>query len=551
MEVVESAENIVRIVFVLLYAAVGFIGNRWLIPRLSAACGRVARLMLAAQLLAISVWLFFRPSAPFDVWLWNVDGERNVAGTLASAQLALVAIVALMTLWRVRKRLGWRSLYLFGIGLLFLYFARDEFFEIHEFVRDWRKYYAAIGVLLAAATVLLAARSPRRARLWHICFLAGLAISAAGAIALEGYRYPWLCGRLGLMSRDTCLISHIEEYLEFLGIWLALIAMLGHFSDAAQTAGSRAERFLYLAPLFWITLLAIEAGLPYLEARRLAQPANVAFESTAQLHGYQIRHEESALRLRLYTTVKRTKYRGMGLSVHLVDQASTDSVASLNAHWGPQIGRLIGPGQKNIHRQWLTVELPSRTPVNRALWVVLAFWREQDDEFLPLNVLSSDRRLLGAGQVILGELVIPAAAEIAPGASLADFDNGFALEAVELPRRAQPGDSLSIRFSWRSSADSSEDLVQFLHFVGEEDGAFWGFDQEPLGPRLPTRLWYAGLGDSEVWTVPLPEDIAAGPYHVYTGLYRRSDLARIPARDRDGNLYRDASLPLGALIIER
>ena len=550
MEVVESAENIVRLIFVLLYVLVGFVGQRWLIPRLSPACARVANLMLAAQVLVISVWLFFRPSTLFDIWLWNVDGERNMAGTLASTQLGLVAIVALMTAWRGRKRLGWRSLYLFGISLLFFYFARDEYFEIHEFIRDWRWYYAGIGVFLAAATVLLASRSTPRARIWHMCLLAGLAISAAGAIALEGYRYPWLCGQLGLMSRDTCLLSHIEEYLEFLGIWLSLIAMLGHFSDATPTVGRRAERFLYLAPLFWIVLVAIEVSLPYLEARLLAQPASVEFESTAQLHGYRIEREERALRLRLYTSVKRTKYRGMGLSVHLVDQATADSVASLDAHWGPQIGRLIGPGQKDFYRQWLTVELSSRTPVNRALWVVLAFWREQDAEFLPLNILSSDRRLLGDRQVILGELLIPAAAESASAAPLAVFDNGFVLEAADLPRRAQPGDSLGIRFAWRSGADSSEDLAQFVHFVHEEDGAFWGFDQEPLGPRLPTRLWYAGLAESEVWTVPLPADLAPGRYAVFTGLYRSSSLERIPARGRDGKLFRDASVALGALVIE-
>ena len=118
-----------------------------------------------------------------------------------------------------------------------------------------------------------------------------------------------------------------------------------------------------------------------------------------------------------------------------------------------------------------------------------------------------------------------------------------------MPRRAQPGDSLGIRFAWRSGADSSEDLAQFVHFVHEEDGAFWGFDQEPLGPRLPTRLWYAGLAESEVWTVPLPADLAPGRYAVFTGLYRSSSLERIPARGGNGAAWPENRVPIGEMTV--
>ena len=85
----------------------------------------------------------------------------------------------------------------------------------------------------------------------------------------------------------------------------------------------------------------------------------------------------------------------------------------------------------------------------------------------------------------------------------------------------------------------------------EESGEWWGYDQPPLGGRLPTRLWYSGLAESETWAVPAPEDLASGRYAVYTGLYRRRDLRRIPARDAAGHAWRDARVLLGHLRLER
>ena len=83
-----------------------------------------------------------------------------------------------------------------------------------------------------------------------------------------------------------------------------------------------------------------------------------------------------------------------------------------------------------------------------------------------------------------------------------------------------------------------------------ESGVWFVYDHQPLGPRLPTRLWYSGLADSETWQVPLPADLAPGRYNIFTGLYRARDQERIPASDADGEPWLDARVSLGALIIE-
>ena len=92
--------------------------------------------------------------------------------------------------------------------------------------------------------------------------------------------------------------------------------------------------------------------------------------------------------------------------------------------------------------------------------------------------------------------------------------------------------------------------MQFLHFVNEENGTLWNHDQQPLGSRLPTRLWYRGLADTETWQVPVPADLEPGKYRVFTGLYRAGDQQRVPAVDADGTPFVDARVPLGVLTIE-
>ena len=98
--------------------------------------------------------------------------------------------------------------------------------------------------------------------------------------------------------------------------------------------------------------------------------------------------------------------------------------------------------------------------------------------------------------MILGELVMPTVLQGAAPAPLALFDGAITLGLVDLPTHARAGETLAISFNWRAEYAITEDYVQFLHFGNEETGVCSGsYDQEPLGSRLPTRLWYSGLAD--------------------------------------------------------
>ncbi len=243
-ELLVSADTLTRIFLFLLYAPVVLISYRWLMPRLSPTSRRLASAMLAAQILVIVIALEIRPASLYEKWLWHLDREWNILSTLASTQLALVGGLALMTAWLAKARPVWQRLYLGAIGLVFLYLAWDEYFTIHENIRNWKDYYTALAAVVVVVTAAVAVRSPRRAWIWHLCLLTGLAISAAGAIGLE--RRPPACGSFGVLHLDGCLYFFwFEETLEFLGIWVTLLAILGQFSDTAPPPASGDSRIPY------------------------------------------------------------------------------------------------------------------------------------------------------------------------------------------------------------------------------------------------------------------------------------------------------------------
>ena len=550
-ELLVSTEALIFLFVFLMYLPVGVISFLAIFPRLSPTSRHLASAFLAAQVLVILLSLGLQRSSSPEAYLWALNWEGNIPSILASAQLALVGGVALATARLAKTQPTWQRLYLVGLGLVFLYLAVDEYYTVHESIRNWERYYAALGAVVVAATVLVALHSSRRSWIWHVCLLTGLAMSASGALVIEQYRAEMICWSWGFLRLNKCLqFYHFEETLEFLGIWIVLVAMLGQFTDAASRPRRRVRRTLYALPVFWILMLFLVLFFDIYELRLLAQPAAIEFESRVHLYGYRIDSGDSGSVLRLYPSVRRRDYFNLGYSVHLVDQVSGNSVASRNQNADRRVESLHFSSYRDIYRQQIVVQFPPQAPANRALWVVLTLWREKDGDYVLQKILASDHRLLSDTQVILDELIIPSRSASSSADALAVFDNGFALDAVDLPEYARAGETLTIPVSWRSDVRGREDHVQFLHFGHEESGTWWVYDQQPLGSRLPTRLWYSGLADSEIWQVPLPADMAPGRYTVFTGLYRTRDLERLPASDADGTSWLDARVPLGFIMVE-
>ena len=545
-----SSDALNLIFVVLLNGPIGIYCCWRLLPRLSTAARWLAIGMLAAQLTVVFLSLANPPSASADWWLWDLSREFNIASTLASTQLALVAGVALLTAWLSRKQATWQPLYLIGLGLVFLFLAWDEYYTVHEQLNHWKRYYVTLGGMIALATIMIALRSPRYTRKWYVCLFIGLAISGTGATVFE--LFPPACGDLGWIRLDGCLDLEVwEESAEFAGTWLILVAMVGLLMETLPRPTRVVSAILWLLSALWLLLLIINSTIPRLALQLLAKPASVKFESAEHLRGFRLDTSGGAARLVLYTSAKRGIHAGVTYSLRLVDQVTAEAIAGRNKKAEPRVNFwMLKPGASPIFQQRIEVAFPAQAPVNRAFWIVLSLLREADAGDLEQRILSSDRQLLDDSQVVLGELVLPAVTADSSAAPLAEFDNEFTLGLVDLPERAQAGGTFTVVMTWRSNVDGSEDHLQFLHFEHDEAGASWTYDQEPLGARLPTRLWYDGLADGETWHVPLPADAAPGSYSVFTGLYRSRDRERVPASDADGAPWLDARVPLGNLIIE-
>ncbi len=550
-------ENFIQILVFLAYLIGGLFAYWKLIPRLSLVAKQLATILLVTQIFVITLSIITQNTSGFVYWLWRLNTEWNVPATLASIQLALVGGTALLAAYLLDKRSSWLRLYLAGVGLVFLFLAYDEYVMLHETIWNWPMYYAIIGSVIAMVSLALAKHSIPRIRIWFLFLIIGFVIAAIGAVLFE--EDFWECG-IGIYSNFGICIERInpiynqlyvlEESLEFLGVWLALVAILGFYSDIAPPPSRRMQSALFVLPLLWLPILIQSDAIHTIEEQSTAIGTAVEFESGEYLHGYLMNRSEETLHFHLYISPSAWDFTELGYSIHLVDQDSLVSVASSNKYTKTNLEFWIGPRYAPVHRQWIEVDTSDYPPSNRALWVVLTLWRKDSKDYVYKKVQSSDRQLLSETQVILDELVLPPPARTPTTNSIAVFEYGMILQDVNIPEQVKAGSSLELNFTWRTIAEGQEDYIQFLHLGRDESEEWLIQDRQPLGSRLPTRLWYAGLLDSEVWQVSLPSNLAEGRYSLFTGLYDASNMSRVEVKDASGEPVLDNRVSLGSLIVQ-
>lgn len=558
-EIEVSAHALTRIGLALGYITVGIAAWRWLLPSLPQTAKRLAGIFAVAQLLIIVIALDYQPEARYQALLWAVHdpiwsgGEWNIPATLASTQLAFVGGVALLSAGRARRAGSGMALYYLGIALVFLFFALDEYYQIHEYIAQWGQRYRLLGMAVAAATLVAAYYSPRRTRRFFLALLLGLALSAFGAMALDSQWIPCF-GQVGMLRFDGCMFLWFwEEALEFLGIWLALVALLGLYARHFPAPPAKSQRHLYALPLLWLMFLLLSTFIPRLEHRLTAQKTQVEYEAGLTLRGYHIESDAENVQLRVFISAPQKIFYDYGYSLQLIDQVSGETLAFSDVYASREHGLwLFGGEYAPLYRQAIGLDIPPDAARNHAYAVALKLWRREHKEFPGQAILKSDLPQLWGNLLLIDELVLPrheAPARADDKPPLAHFAGGFTLVSAALPARAIPGETLSITFHWESAAAGAEDYTQFLHLRHVASGEWWVYDQQPLGARLPTRLWYAGLADEEGWRLPLPADLLPGAYEVFTGLYRNRDKERAAAADAAGAPLLDNRLALGSIVL--
>ena len=434
--------------------------------------------------------------------------------------------IAILSPLRPRWLRGYWALLALGLYVL----GQDEFGVLHERFPILEEIYLLGGVITALLTVAVWRYLDPKKRKFLYLLILGLVVSVIGAEVFD--KMATVCRDYLKQFSMFCVRFHpLEESLEKTGAFFVVMAALG-FAETTVAAlrWQRIRRPMLLVFIVFTFLLlgnirAIQARLD------LSQPSKLGslrfrylteFENDYVLMGSYYRKGKVIdnghyYLIYLFGEAENSLEKDFGYAIHIVDQANLD-VYSAHEHWSRREAADWLRGR--VYRDYQQLWVPEDVPENRALWFVLSIWQETEENvFTTLPIRTSKDHQLSDTQIVLREFVIPAEEAIPLPESALEyrFTNGFSLRGAQIPDSAHSGNTLVIPMTWEAATDGDEDWVQFLHFVHEDSGAHWNHDQQPLGARLPTRLWYDGMLDSETWQFTLPAELPLGRYAIYTG----------------------------------
>ena len=134
---------------------------------------------------------------------------------------------------------------------------------------------------------------------------------------------------------------------------------------------------------------------------------------------------------------------------------------------------------------------------------------------------------------------LPVHATTAPP-PVANFDNQIRLRSYACQRASlKPGETVRLTLEWEAMRALDEPYKVFVHVLGQNGLPIAQQDNEPLNGTYPTTRWQGGERVSDPYAFSLPADLAAGEYQVEVGLYRISDLSRLPVLDEDQSVVDD------------
>jgi uncharacterized membrane protein len=116
--------------------------------------------------------------------------------------------------------------------------------------------------------------------------------------------------------------------------------------------------------------------------------------------------------------------------------------------------------------------------------------------------------------------------------------HGFDMGATQL----SPGGTLDLTLYWRAVSEPDENLHAFVHLISAKDETIISQqDRIPVDWLRPTQGWRENEVIIDTYQLFLPDDLPAGDYHLYAGLYDPETDIRAPVT------YQGQSLPDGRL----
>jgi hypothetical protein len=113
----------------------------------------------------------------------------------------------------------------------------------------------------------------------------------------------------------------------------------------------------------------------------------------------------------------------------------------------------------------------------------------------------------------------------------------------------RPGETVRLTLEWQAMQAMDEAFKVFVHVLGPDGLPVVQQDNEPLNGTYPTTRWQPGERVSDPYAIALPADLPPGEYAVEVGLYRISDLTRLPVLDAGQNVV-DDKLYIAPLVVQ-
>ena len=92
----------------------------------------------------------------------------------------------------------------------------------------------------------------------------------------------------------------------------------------------------------------------------------------------------------------------------------------------------------------------------------------------------------------------------------------------------RPGETAHITLEWEAIKKIDERYKVFVHVLGHNGLPIAQQDNEPVEGTYPFTRWSVGERVTDRYAITLPRDLAPGEYQVEVGLYRITDLGRLP-----------------------
>ncbi len=133
---------------------------------------------------------------------------------------------------------------------------------------------------------------------------------------------------------------------------------------------------------------------------------------------------------------------------------------------------------------------------------------------------------------------------------VADFGGQIYLRSYTYDARSlRPGDTVHLTLDWEAATNIPEAYKVFVHVLGPAGLPIAQQDNEPVNGTYPTTRWQRGDRISDPYAFSLPQGLPPGEYPVEVGLYRLSDLSRLPLLDQEQSVI-DDKVYLDPVVIE-